>query len=193
MSSTDPMKEHEVTELLQRYGDGQSACLDEVVVLVHDELRRIARQQLRRSSAGGHLETAVLVNEAYEKLARGRAQPFRDRRHFFAVASRAMRQIVVDLYRAGRTAKRGGKAPLVTLSSQLSVAQLDDPEQIVAVHQALDRLAEHDPELVEVLEMTCFGGLSNQEVAELSGCTVRTVERKLRRAQTWLSVFLGRT
>ncbi len=176
--------------LLRRYAEGKSESLNEVVALVYDELRQMAHQHLRRSQIGQHVDTTVLVHEAYEKLLQGKTQQLQDRRHFFAVASRAMRQIVVDMYRADRAAKRGGGAISVTLTGS-QMLELDSPEQLVTVHQALETLAEHNRELVETLDMACFGGLSNEQIAELSDCNVRSVQRKLQRAQTWLTHFMS--
>ena len=181
---------HEVTALLQHYADGKSEYLNEVVSLVYDELRQMAHHHLRRSKVGRHVDTTVLVHEAYEKLLQGKTQRLTDRRHFFAVASRAMRQIVVDTYRADQAAKRGGGAIAVTLTAS-QLIEHDGPDQFIAIHQALEELAEHNNELVETLDMSCFGGLSNEEIAELTNCNVRTVQRKLQRAQSWLAHFMS--
>ena len=183
--------EHQITALLQRYGEGDAESLNQVVVLVYDELRQIARKQLGRSNVGQHVETTALVTEAYEKLIRGKTQQLRDRRHFFAVASRAMRQIVVDTYRADRAAKRGGDAVSVTQTAS-QLLDLEDPERLLAVHQAIEKLAEHSQDLVETLDMACFGGLTTEQIAELTDCNVRTVQRKLQRARSWLAHFMDR-
>lgn len=183
---------HEITHLLRRYAEGEPACFDRAFALVYDELERMARGQLGRSGVGEHLESAALVNEAYEKLARGKPQQLQDRKHFFAVASRAMRQIIVDMYRAARTAKRDAELVSIT-HAQGHLLELEDPEQILAAHQALERLAEHNQDLVETLDMALFGGFSTEEIAELTGCTVRTVQRKLQRARTWLAHFMKET
>lgn len=190
MSGNGQPGAHEVTALLQRYAQGQSESLNDVVALVYEELHQLARQQLRRSRVGQHVQTTVLVHEAYEKLVQGKIQDLRDRRHFFAVASRAMRQIVVDTYRADNAAKRGGGAPPVTLTVS-HLLDMDKPEQLVAVYEAIDKLAGHSEDLVETLDMSCFGGLSNEQIAELTGCNVRTVQRKLQRARSWLMHFMA--
>lgn len=176
-----------VTTLLRRYSEGHRESLGQAVALVYDELHKIARRQLGRSSVP--VDATVLVNEAFEKLVRGQTQNVQDRRHLFAIASRAMRQIVVDHHRASGAAKRGQGAVFVTLTSH-QIQGLEDPEQWVAVHQALEKLAEHSQDLVETLDMACFGGLSNQEIAELTGSNLRTVQRKLQRARTWLAHFM---
>ena len=181
---------HEITVLLQRYGDGEAHCLDDVFALVYDELNLIARRQLDRSGVGRNVETSALVNEAYEKLVRGKTQRLQDRRHFFAVASRAMRQIVVDMYRTAQTAKRNADVVSITQAGS-QLLELEDPEQIIAINQALEKLAEHSQDLVDTLDMACFAGLTNEQIAELTGCTVRTVQRKLQRARSWLVHFMG--
>lgn len=190
MRRAEPSEAQGVTVLLRRYSSGEAECLGEVVGLVYEELHRIAQRQLRRSSVGARLEATVLVNEAYEKMVLGKTQDVQDRRHFFAIASRVMRQIVVDLYRARGTAKRGAGAEIVTLTSG-HLQELSDPEQLVAVHQALEKLAAHSQDLVDTLDMACFGGLSTEEIAELTECNVRTVQRKLQRARTWLVHFMN--
>lgn len=188
---TDPMRcDHDVTRLLEEYAEGRVESLDRVIEVVYEELRRLARSHLRRSSIHGHVQTTMLVNEAYEKLASGKIQRLADRRHFYAIASRSMRQIVVDRYRAQQAAKRGGDAQFQTLTANLMVGG-DDPANVLAVDQALKTLSAHDPELAETVDLACFGGLSNEQIAELQETTVRTVQRKLKRARAWLAHFLS--
>ena len=186
-AGTDNIRD--VTRLLQDFAGGHKESLDRVVAIVYEELRGLARAQLRRSGVHRPVDTTMLVNEAYEKLVGGQIQPLNDRRHFFAIASRAMRQVVVDIYRAGQAARRGGGVPMVTLTANL-MADVNDPESVIAVDQALRTLESHDRELAEVVNLACFGGLSSQQIAELQETTVRTVQRKLKRAQAWLAHFL---
>lgn len=180
----------DVTRLLREYSNGLIQSLDEVVAIVYRELHSLARQQLRRSNIGQQVHTTVLVHEAYEKLAAGKIQQVTDRRHFFAIASRAMRQIVIDTYRAENAEKRGGGVLVLTLSVN-SVIDGNNPESVVAIDQALQTLAEHDSELAEIVDLSCFGGLTNQDIAELTGTTLRTVQRKLKRARAWLAHFMN--
>ncbi|MEM1437243.1 MAG: ECF-type sigma factor [Pseudomonadota bacterium] len=180
----------QVTQLLQRYSAGDARSLDQVVALVYADLQRLARQQLRRSQVGQRVQTTVLVHEAYEKLVDGKVSAVSDRRHFFAIAARAMRQIVVDTYRADHAAKRGGGRFAVTLTAQ-DFGDLDDPLQIVHTHRALEALAEQSPELAELVDLSCFAGLDTGQIAELSESNVRTVQRKLKRAELWLAHFLS--
>ncbi len=179
----------DVTLLLQEYAEGSSQALDRAFSVVYNELRGMARQQLRRSSVGNDVQATALVHEAYEKLAQGRAQAMVDRRHFFAIASRAMRQIVVDTYRADNAAKRGG-GKVVATSALDELMDLDSPDRMVALHTALETLATQNSELAEVVDLACFGGLPLVEIAELHQTTVRTVQRQLKRAQAWLLLSL---
>ena len=180
----------QVTRLLQAYAAGESESLNAVVALVYQELQRLAHAHLRRSAEHAHMETTVLVHEAYAKLAQGATQQFADRQHFFAVASRAMRQLVVDSYRARSAAKRGGDVRWVTVTA-MHLPDLDDPQRLLAAHQALERLAAEDEELVNLIDMACFGGLSNDEIAELTDQTLRSVQRKMKRAQAWLGLYMS--
>lgn len=178
----------EITRLLKEYSDGQAQSFDQAVAILYRELRSLARQQLRRSGMK-QVHTTLLVHEAYEKLSSGQVQQLNDRRHFFAIAARAMRQIVVDSYRSEQAAKRGGGLHVVTLTEN-SLVDSSDPESIIAVDQAMQNLGSRDPELAEMVDLSCFGGLSNTEIAEMTETTVRTVQRKLKRAQTWLAYFM---
>ncbi len=185
MSDSEKSAAGNVTRLLMRYSDGDSASLDAIIPIVYRELKTLAAQQLGRVGDNAQLQATALVHEAYEKLTVGAPQRFNDRRHFFAIASRAMRQIIVDSYRANSAAKRGGNFVATALLSS-SLQDHATPERIVALDQAIERLAKESPELAEVVELSCFAGLSNIEIAEISASTVRTVQRKLLRAQAWI-------
>ncbi|MGI9327595.1 MAG: ECF-type sigma factor [Pseudomonadales bacterium] len=178
----------DVTLLLRQYASGETRSLNQVISIVYHELHGIAHKQLRRSSVA-QVQTTALVHEAYEKLLQGQTQDLQDRRHFFAVASRAMRQIVVDTYRSESAAKRGGDAAVLTLTAN-DIVSLDDPQQFLLVHRALEMLAAESHELSEVVDLACFGGLNSEEIAELTETTPRTVQRRLKRAQAWLAHFM---
>lgn len=179
----------EVTRLLRDYADGDKQSLDAVVPIVYRELKSIAHAQLQRSGVRSRVQTTMLVHEAYEKLMHGQNQQLNDRRHFFAVASRAMRQIVVDNYRAEVTAKRGGGVVPEPLITNVLV-DLDAPDSVLNFEQAVQRLTSENPELAELVDLACFGGLSTEEIAELTETSVRTVQRKLARAEAWIVTFL---
>jgi RNA polymerase sigma factor (TIGR02999 family) len=180
----------DVTRLLDDYAHGNDASLNEVVPIVYQELKNLARAQLRRSGVRDRMETTALVHEAYEKLVAGKTQTARNRRHFFAIASRAMRQIVVDSYRAEHAAKRGGGAVAESLMTD-QLAAMAGPEGVVAFDRAVARLAAESPELAELVDLSCFGGLSTAEIAALTDTTARTVQRNLGRARAWVGHFLG--
>jgi RNA polymerase sigma factor (TIGR02999 family) len=179
----------EVTGLLRRWADGDAQSLNRVIPIVYDELRRIASRELNRGGAG-HLQTTLLVHEAYEKLVAAGQLDLDNRRHFFAVAARAMRQIVIDSYRSRMSAKRGGGLAVNLELKTGDLPEASDPQSVLELSDAIDRLVSDNPELAEVLELSCFAGLSSEEIARLHGTTVRTVQRKLLRAKTWVHHLL---
>lgn len=187
VSSKQPIGD--VTRLLRSYADGGAESFNELIPIVYRELKTIARGQLRRSGIAAQVQTTMLVHEAYEKLLKGQTQHANDRRHFYAIAARAMRQIIVDTYRSENSAKRGGGiGPGTLLTSDM--VDLDSPDSLLNFDQALERLAAENEDLAEVVELSCFAGQSNQEIADLTGANLRTVQRKLVRAQAWLTTFL---
>jgi RNA polymerase sigma factor (TIGR02999 family) len=181
-----------VTRLLEAYADGDAQALNDVIPIVYRELKSLARAQLRRSEMGHRMETTALVHEAYEKLVLGQAPSVDNRRHFFGIAARSMRQIVVDRYRAHRTGKRGGGVEHEPLQTS-SLVDFGAPEDLLAFDAALERLAAEDASLAEAVDLSCFAGLSTPEIAGLLDTTERTVQRKLARARAWLGHFLNET
>lgn len=175
----------EITLLLAAVKAGDEEASDRLFSLVYDDLRMVARRQLR----GGHrrnLTTTALVHETYLKLSAHARWSARDRSHFFALAARAMRQVVVDDARARTRAKRGGRAAAVTLDPAL-VASIEGPaDEILAVDRALSRLQESDSELARIVEMRFFGGLSMEEIASVLDVSDRTVKRYWRAARAFL-------
>lgn len=175
----------EISELLTAFGGGDKDALTRLVPLVYDELRRVARRQLRRRPPGGTLDTTDLVHEAYLRLADQSHPDWRDRHHFLAVSATAMRQILVDRARRRARAKRGGKAPAVPLEES-RVAAAARGEEIVAVDEALTALAERDERLVRVVELRYFLGLSFSETGAVLGVTERTAKRDWMKARAFL-------
>ena len=176
---------HEVTQLLAAWGDGDQAALDQLVPLVHDELRRIARGYMRRERAGHTLQTTALVNEAYLRLVDQRSVRWQNRAHFFAIAAQLMRRILVDYARQHVSRKRGGGAIQVTLAEAESLPTAREPD-LIALDEALLSLAEIDPRKSRVVELRFFGGLSIEETAEVLKVSPTTVEREWTTAKAWL-------
>jgi RNA polymerase sigma factor (TIGR02999 family) len=162
--------------LLDELRGSRHDALDRLIPVVYAELRAMAHQHLAKHGPGGSLATTGLVHEAYLKLVDQSRAGWRDRAHFFALSSRAMRHVLVDRARARTTLKRGGERPWVTLDDE-AIAADDSPETLLAIDEALDALAAVEPRLAKVVECRFFGGLSEREIAEALGVTERTVER----------------
>lgn len=178
----------DVTDLLRRVAAGNGEALQHLFDVLYEGLRHAARRQLGAMPARS-LTPTELVHELYLKLAGTESHDWRDRAHFYRVASRAMRQLMIDRARARTAAKRGEGRPSVELDSQL-VAD-DDAESLLGLNEALDALAARDPRLAEVVELRFFGGLTGEEVADVLGVTERTVKRDWRLARAFLHARIG--
>ena len=180
----------DVARLLRRWIDGDRQALDDLTRLLHESLRRIARERLRYDHASASLNTATLVREAYVELVDLRGARFRDRAHFLAIASRVMRRLLTDHVRARRAARRGGAVGTLDLANafEISDAQID---MIAELDDVLQRLESVDARQSAILEQRFFGGLSTEETAEAVGISVATVSRELRFARAWLAAELG--
>ncbi len=176
---------HEVTDLLVKWGRGDKEALDKLVPLVQEELRRLAHRHIARERRGHTLQTTALVNEAYLRLINHEGMPWQDRAHFFGVSAMVMRHILVDYARARGYAKRGGGALRVTLDEAAGVSA-GPAAELLALDEALKELAEIYPRRSRVVELRYFGGLNNEEVAEVLKVTSKTVERDWRYARAWL-------
>jgi RNA polymerase sigma factor (TIGR02999 family) len=159
--------------------------MDQLMPLVYGELRRLAKQHMRRERAGHTLQTTALIHEAYLRLIDARHVRLENRRHFFAVASRLMRQALVDLARERGSLKRGGAVERVSLDEALVVSVQRDDE-LLELDEALQALAEFDERKSHMVEMRFFGGLSVEETAEALDVSVETVHRDWRLARSWL-------
>lgn len=175
-----------VTELLHLAGEGDSSAATEVFPLVYDQLRILARRQLRREVAGHSLSTTALVHEAFLKLVDQRRSQVQDRAHFFAIAATAMRRILVDHARRHGAAKRGAGAKRVPLETVEGMAPDDRADLLVALDAALIRLATLDARQAKVVECRFFGGLTEEETATALGTSARTVKRDWAKARAWL-------
>lgn len=178
------------TQLLSDARDGDRAALDALLPRVYDELRMIARARLRRHRAGGTLNTTAVVHEAYLRLTAGEAPTFENRTHFFALAARAMRFVLIDYARERTAQKRGGDQADLPLDEGLAVAPVAAAEaealDLLSLDAALDRLAAVSERLAEVVEYRFFGGMEHEEIAEATGRSVSTVKRDWRRARAYL-------
>jgi RNA polymerase sigma-70 factor, ECF subfamily len=176
---------HEITALLRRWSEGQPRAEAEVMRVVLPELRRLARRHLRRERPNHTLQPTALINEAYIQLAGNGPMQWRDRSHFFALAARLMRNVLVDHARRRLRAKRRGEVLSMTLDEHLDV-RLETPEEIVSLNDALDALRELDARRADVVELRFFGGLSAEETAAALNISRNTVQRDWSLARAWL-------
>jgi len=178
-------EQHAVTVLLGEWRSGDEHALEQLTPLVYDELRRMAGRYMRNERAGHTLEPTALVNEAFVKLA-GKDVAWADRAHFFAVAARTMRHILTDYAKTRNRAKRGGGKAAETLNEERIGVDGLSPD-LLDVDTALNKLAEIDPGKSDVLVMHYFGGLTYDEMAEVLGISVATIDRHLRLGKAWMS------
>jgi RNA polymerase sigma factor (TIGR02999 family) len=171
-----------LTELLARWRAGDERVLQALIPPIHDELRRIAARQMRREANRSLLETSALVNEAYIRLA-GNPPDSRDRAHFFAIAARVMRQVLIDAARARQRSKRAGVR--VSLSG-IPAAAPDKAAEVLELNDLLEKLARFDARKAQVVEMRFFAGMEVEEVAEALGVSPNTVIRDWSIARAWL-------
>jgi RNA polymerase sigma-70 factor, ECF subfamily len=183
-------REGDITGLLAGWREGDRAAMDRLLPLIRNELHRLARRHLGCERKNHTMQPSSLVQEAFLRLLPGADVGWRNRAHFFAVASQVMRHVLVDYARQRRRAKRGGAAVHVPVESAVVLSH-EQVEQIVAVDLALDRLAKTDERKSRVLEMRFFGGLSVEETSEALGVAPNTVIRDWNFASAWLRRELG--
>jgi RNA polymerase sigma factor (TIGR02999 family) len=188
--TTRPAAPHEVTQLLANWSQGDHAAFERLTPLIYEELRRLARHYMERQSPGHTLQTTALVNEAYLRLADQRRH-FAHRSHFFAVAAKAMRQILVDHARASLRLKRGAGADKVELDEAALISP-EQPTAILDLDDALERLATLDSRAARGVELRYFGGLNQDEIAEVLKVSTVTVRRDWVFAKAWLYAELHR-
>jgi RNA polymerase sigma factor (TIGR02999 family) len=174
-----------VTHLLIRWSEGDSAALDALVPLVYDQLRKLAQSYLSREKPGHTLSSTALVHEAYLRLVKQKEVTWQNRAHFFAVAARMMRRILVDHARSHNYAKRGGGAMTITLDETVAPAPEREMD-LVALDDALEALAKLDERQSRMVELRFFGGLSIEETSEVLGISTPTVKREWASARAWL-------
>lgn len=175
----------QITQLLLAWRNGESKALDELMPLVHRELKRIARNFMRRQNAGHTLQTTALVNEAYVRLIDSDKVNWQDRSHFFAISAQLMRRVLVDAARRRNSAKRGGERVQVTLADDVKTAKANQAD-VVAIDDALKRLAKLNQRQCQIVELRYFGGLTEDEIAETLNISSRTVRRDWNLARAWL-------
>ena len=175
----------DVTRLLKQWSEGNNSALDALTPLVYDELRMRARNYLRRERPDHTLQPTALIHEAYLRMVGESLPEWQNRSHFFAIASRAMRQILVDHARRRGAGKRGSGVMDVTLNEALVPARADNCD-LLALDEALTKLAAFDPRKCQVVEMRYFGGCTVEETAEALGVSTITVIRETRVAEAWL-------
>ena len=176
---------NEVTQLLINWGNGDKAALDDLIPLVNAELRRLARHYMARENPGHTLQTSALINEAYIRLIDQQNMPWQNRGHFFGVAAKVMRHILIDHARSHCYEKRGGGVRNVPLDDAMAVTE-KSAQDLVALDDALKTLAALDPRKSEIIELRFFGGLSIAETAEVLNISPITVTREWRSAKAWL-------
>ncbi len=180
----------DLTQLLRDWNAGDREALDRLIPLVYDELRRLARRELRRERVDHTVQPTALVNELYLRLLQQRDATWQNRAQFFAIAAQLMRRVLVDHARARVAAKRGGGAPRVSLDAALELPAGGGVD-LLALDRELTRLAELDPDQARIVELRFFSGLTIEETAAAVGRSPRTVKREWRLARAWLYGRLG--
>jgi RNA polymerase sigma-70 factor (ECF subfamily) len=183
--TTPPPSQQEVTRLLGEWSGGNEGALEKLIPLVQPELHRLAHHYMSRERAGHTLQTTALLDEAYLLLVDDAKRNWQNRTHFVATAAQLMRRIMVDHARERRSLKRGGGALKVTLDEAALVTETRS-EELLALDEALERLAVQDPRKSQIVELRYFGGLTVEEMAEFLHLSQRTVEREWNMAKAWL-------
>jgi RNA polymerase sigma-70 factor, ECF subfamily len=181
----NPESTHEITGLLRAWNRGDQDALDRLTPLIYQELHKAARQCMARERGAETLETTALINELYLKLVDLKRVNWQDRAHFFALCARQMRRILIDLYRAGTSQKRGGKQSPIGMDVSTICAR-EPRRDLVAIDEALERLAQIDARKSQVVELRFFGGLSVKETAEVLKVSSETVMRDWKFSKAWL-------
>ncbi len=183
---SDSADSKDITLLLREWSDGNGEALDALVPLVYEELRRQAARYLRRERPDHTLQTTALIHEAYLKLVDQKNVRWQNRAHFFAIAAQAMRRILVDYARAKHRDKRGGEAQKIPLEETVALAAEEESVDLIALDEALERLAGVDEQKARIVELRYFSGLSVEETAEVLKTSPRTIERGWTTAKAWL-------
>ena len=179
----------QITELLLSWGQGDKAAFEQLLPLVSAELRRLARRYMAKEHSGHTLQTSALINEAYLRLVKQQNVEWKDRAHFFAVAAQIMRHILIDHARRYQYEKRGAGAQKIELTDASFLGQ-QRAKELIALDDALSELAAFDPRKSQIVELRFFGGLTIEEVAEVTGTSPATIKRELQAARLWLKQMM---
>ena len=188
--SIPPPSQQEVTQLLEDWSGGDEDALEKLIPLIQPELHRLAHHYMSRERPGQTLQTTALLNEAYLRLVDNPKRDWKSRTHFTAAAAQLMRRIMVDRARERRALKRGGDAIKVGLEEAALVSE-QRAEELLALDEALERLAAQDPRKSQIVELRYFGGLTTEEAAAFLKISHRTVRREWRMAKVWLYCALS--
>jgi RNA polymerase sigma factor (TIGR02999 family) len=175
----------EVTQILEALERGEPQAAEQLLALVYEELRRLAAQKMAREAPGQTLQATALVHEAWLRLGGDQQPEWQNRAHFFAAAAEAMRRILIDTARRKKFQRHGGGAQRVNLDALDLAAKMDD-EQLLALHEALDRLAAEDPEKAELVKLRFFAGLTLPQAAKVLGISEPTAKRRWAYSRAWL-------
>lgn len=184
MSRTPEISPHEITQLLVEWGSGNQAALDKLYPMVYAELRKMAHRFMQRERKGHTLQTTALINEAYLRLVDQKNVRWANRSHFFSISAKIMRRILVD--HARRYARKQGGAAWQVSLDQAALVTKERARELLLLNEALNTLAKHDPRRSQVVELRYFGGLSNDEIAELLKISANTVTRDWNMARAWI-------
>jgi RNA polymerase sigma factor (TIGR02999 family) len=184
-------RSHEISQLLRSWNDGNRNALDDLLPLVYDELRRQAHRYLRRERQGHTLQTTALIHEAYLNLIKQNRINFQNREHFFAISANLMRRILVNYANARHRLKRGGVDEDIELNDSILIATQSKDLDLLALDDALRRLAEMDEQQARIVELRYFGGLTIEETSEVMGIAPATIKRDWKLTKAWLYRELG--
>lgn len=182
---SNPIVQRGVTQLLRAWADGEQSALEELTPLIYEELHNLARRHMSRENEGHTLQATALINEVYLRLVDFESVRWQDRAHFFAVCSRLMRRILIDFARSRQSLKRGGDQHKLELKEEFTLTA-DVPAELLALEEALTKLARDRPRMNKVVEMRFFGGLKYKEIAEVLQVSPDTVKRDWELARAWL-------
>jgi RNA polymerase sigma factor (TIGR02999 family) len=186
-----PEETQQFTQLLHEWNDGKKEALDQLMPIIYDELRKLAKRYLYSERRDHTLRATALVNEAYVRLVQSDAT-YQDRVHFYAVAAKTLRHILVDYAKARKRNKRGGGVENMPIDEAILVGPESD-KGLVELDDALNGLAEHDPGKAKIVELVFFGGLTYEEAADVLGSSRATVFREMKMAKAWLHRELTRS